>query len=792
MSTTTVGVHREQMIRWLESGRSYEFLTMAAPYLDVCPDDHYVRLMAVREYLKLGLIVPAKELVESPAPASDFPAEFASVRESLRTVTAAPTPWAQHAKRFEDNLIALSGRGVETAPIREAWALRQDDYQLFRDKRGLEQVRTREGSGRWRWFPRLGDHRAVDAARALPEDSATNTPGPYLFEGLDLGWYFQRVYDATRDTFLGYSCALFVIEPDPAAIALLLHLHDWSHILSDPRVFWFVGDSCTDRLWKAWDDDLDLPWPKQAFRLGDFGREGSPSAVKVVEETGEAREAAIRKSLEELERRYASRNVAYWAKRLDESLSGRGAPLRILTAVSTHTTFLQYSIRDARRAFESLGHKCVVLTERAPYHIISPLTYHNAIRELDPDLFFNIDHLRHEFASIIPTNLPVLTWDQDQLPQVFTKKNVARIGPLDFVAACSKSRCLMLGGDPRQFLQTHIPTCPEQFSGDPLTDEECRRYTCDVSYVSHASQTPKAFHEHERAVCKDDRIRALLDAIYELTPPLLEKYRVMRGALPGIIIEEASRRSGVAVRDEESRNWLTGWYLWRLGDRIFRHEGLEWVAQWARRNGRKLRIYGNGWDTHPTLSEFAAGPAENGRELLCIYRASKINLQLMPAGFIHQRALDGLASGGFFLSRRTPNDLRGKTLRALANRIETLGISSTSELLDTTDDKVQSLLNAYIGEWLDRVDRRSDRLLDDIRISAEVLHPEEVFPRFQEILFDSATEFSRAADHFLADESERRSLTDEMRRIVIDHFSYPPTMDLFLRAMCDYFQQARH
>ncbi|MCH8241496.1 MAG: GDP-mannose 4,6-dehydratase, partial [Planctomycetes bacterium] len=120
-------------------------------------------------------------------------------------------------------------------------------------------------------------------------------------------------------------------------------------------------------------------------------------------------------------------------KRFAEALSGQGPPLRILAAVSTHTTFLQYSLRDAQRALQSLGHPCWVLTERQPYEILSPLTYHQAIREWNPDLFLVLDHIRPEFQGILPTNLPMLTWDQDQLPHVFTRANIRRIARQDFL-----------------------------------------------------------------------------------------------------------------------------------------------------------------------------------------------------------------------------------------------------------------------------------------------------------------------------------------------------------------------
>ncbi len=277
--------------------------------------------------------------------------------------------------------------------------------------------------------------------------------------------------------------------------------------------------------------------------------------------------------------------------------------------------------------------------------------------------------------------------------------------------------------------------------------------------------------------------------MYELTPPLLEKHRAMGGALSRHILEEASRRCALVVRDEELWSRLTGWYLWRLGDRIFRHEALTWIGDWARHNQRSFRIYGNGWDSHPTLSEFAAGPAENGRELVCVYRASAINLQLMPAGFVHQRSLDGLAAGGFFLSRSTPYDLKGITLQELDNRIRELGLGTTRDLLESRDEELQRLMRAFFGEWLAQIDPNTMDTLNEIRISAELVHPEEVFHDFGRILFDSASQFAEKADYFLSNEAGRRAIAADMRQVVIDHFGYRAAMDRFLRAMATYLRE---
>jgi hypothetical protein len=804
MPTLTADACRHRLDILLKAGRNYEFLSMAESYLDVCPDDEFIRLMAAREYLKLQLAAPAQDIIEA-APAGGAASEVEAIRATLRELPSGIVPWSRHAARFAANLDSLTARGMQTSLIHGAWARDQRDYQLFHDANRVAQVRRRRTDGRWQWVPLLGHHVALDEARPLPEGLDRHMPLPILFEGLALGGFFERVHRLTSQTFLGYSCALLVAEADPAMFALVLHLRDWSELLADPRVFLFIGPRGLDQLRDVYAAQPNLPFPGHAVRLGTSSPEREATATEAVRDAGERREREIHDSWNRLERQYAGRDVAYWARRFRAALDGHGPPLRILTAVSTHTTFLQHSIRDARRAWEALGHSCRVLTEGAPFEVLGPLTFHQAVREFDPDLFFVIDHLRAEFDRVIPTNLPILTWDQDQLPHVFTRANLQKTAPHDFLAGPSKPACVLAGCNPRQFLHAYIPTSPEQFGGAPLTGDESARYACDVSYVSHASQTAQDFHQEERAKYAAADARYLLDTLYDLMPAAMAEHRVPSGLACMSLVEEAARRCGIAVVDETLRNRLVRWYLWRLGDRMFRHEALEWVARWSRRTGRKFRIYGNGWDRHPSLAEFAAGPADNGRELLCIYRASAVNLQLMPAGFIHQRALDGLAAGGFFMTRRVPQDLRGKTLRQLVDRIHAQSITNQREMFESDDGTLRELLREYFGSPLDWIlgssreprgveGRRGGELdlFQLIQDNAELLCPDEVFPAFDAINFDSAGEFERKAESFLAQEPRRRAIALSMREAALRHFSYQTTMDRFLRAMAGYLAAARN
>jgi hypothetical protein len=246
------------------------------------------------------------------------------------------------------------------------------------------------------------------------------------------------------------------------------------------------------------------------------------------------------------------------------------------------------------------------------------------------------------------------------------------------------------------------------------------------------------------------------------------------------------KAAGLKAIDEQARARLQGWYMWRLADRLFRHEALGWVAEWAARTGRSFRIYGNGWDRHPTLAPFAAGPAANGRELLCVYRASRINLQLMPGGFIHQRALDGLAAGGFFLTRQVPADLRGRTLRRLVQRIDELGVISSDALFSASDPELRALLRNYLGPHVASAACCAADVLTALKVNAELLHPDEAFPGFEEIVFDSSQRFAHLADRFLADDGARARIAAAHRQTVLRHFSYAVAVDQFLRRMAGY------
>lgn len=780
MTTATLSSEREALQQLLDAGDADRFLNRADAYLQTASDDAYIALMACREYLKLGLTDAARDLlplIHGIQPSQDLD----QFRQSVQALPSGAIGWNALTSNFNRNAEALRAAGNEVAVLKEAERKLNQRCRLFRDARGRLQLRSRIAGARHAWIPALRDHDAAERNQPLPEDIRQPMPGPYLFDGIGLGGFFERVARATLNTFLGYSPPLFIIEPDAAVLAAALHLHDLSDLLSDERVFVFAGETWEQDLRAAFDAEPNLPLPAQVVRGGLRTQHAAQRHLQIVRALHEQRARDIENSLIQMQKRYARRDRAWWGRRFSEA--EREGGLRVLAAVSQHTTFLKHSMRDAVRALTHLGHRCIVLTESNHYETVAPLTYHKTIREFEPDVFFALDHIRPEFGAVLPDNLPVLTWDQDQLPQVFTAENVSKLSPLDFVVGYAKHRCIELGANPRQLGYARVPTCLEQFDGPPLTGDERERYTCDVSFISHASQTPRQFHDEERAQYADPGVRRLLDALFEIYPEHLQSERVPTGWVVRHSLTLAKEQCGIARIPLELEQRLLDWYLWRLGDRIFRHDALEWIAAWARTARKDLRLYGRGWENHPTLAEFARGPAEQGRELLCIYRASRINLQLMPAGFLHQRALDGLAAGGFFLTRLVPRDLQGKALRELEAECREQSLRTSREILDCPDENVQRLLRTCYGKWTDAIDRGDEFFSRTLRIACEQDYPDEVFPDFEQITFDSAEEFAQRAARFLQDENARRKTVDSMRKVVANRFSYRAEMARFLREM---------
>jgi hypothetical protein len=326
------------------------------------------------------------------------------------------------------------------------------------------------------------------------------------------------------------------------------------------------------------------------------------------------------------------------------------------------------------------------------------------------------------------------------------------------------------GYPPERFMATMAAVNEARFAPPELSAGDVEKYACDVSFVSHASKPAEAFVAEQ--VARNPHAKALLTDAFERLKSIYDDGLCISHPLHvrGVIREAmAATRSTL---DGPSLDALTGTFAQQVNNALLRHQMLEWTAEL----GVDLRLYGNGWEKHPRLAKFARGPADHQGDLRKIYRASRINLQATPHGAVHQRTLEGLCAGGFFLMRYVPGDRVGEIYRPLWAWCEREGIETDEDLLRHAGPDVMKILGEFqrtVG--LDPF-KLGVSLMDDMRMFADVGFVQSAAvmwaDEYERVAIDSRAALHQRVKHFLANEGERERLAESMRRRVVETATY--------------------
>ncbi len=703
--------------------------------------------------------------------------EFGELASRLSAGEPGHVAWKSRARRFSANLRALATRDADAAEhVRHAWDAQRDTFELHQCRDGNVQIRPAGPVWPPRWLPALDDHRAAaDRRIAIPR---TLIPPPILFDSVGTGWEVDFAWKRTHRVFLEASSALYIVENSAAMFAVALHAHDWRKLLADPRVCVFVGEAAARQFADLLETDAAWPAPAQRFMLRCDADHADDTLQSIIDSVARSRAAEAASRRAQIATRLEDRDSAWWADRFAAATRNDGSatdqPLRILGLTSIHTTFLQYSMRDCLRALERLGHQTKLLIEPAPHQHLDPTAALRTQAEFDPDLILVLSRMRDECSAIAHPSIPAVCWDQDALPWVFNPSRSPTLAWNDFLmgfAAVTGPR--RFGWPQHRCMPCPMAASADTYGAEALSDAELAPYRCDISYVSHASATPEAEVDSVAGWLPDDRLRRIFrTAVDRLLPDWLRG-----GEFPGPIMTavlDAAAADGAPLRVDDAHK--VGQAVGRIGDRAFRHVALDWVADWAERTGRSFALWGNGWDRHPHLARFARGPAANGHELRCIYQGTRINLQLMAYGFLHQRALDGLMTGGFFMARLSLADWQGAMLRELVALFDRFGVEDAGSLRAVTD----TASRARMIEILTRCGRDPRLLTSDdmdvFRQGAESIYAIESLPRFDQITFTDAASFANSAERFLADDGIRAACAQQMHSAVVEQYSYDARM----------------
>lgn len=779
----------------LAAGDNYAFCGSLSFLAEVAPHETEWRVGYLQALVKLGLNTAALQVVHEMQASKPEDRAGQELAASLRKARSGQIPWSSLRRAFAANLVALRSRDEKAAAmVEESWRATSEKYELHQTLDGNYQVRAAGPAWPPRWLPSLDDHRSLAQTRVdLPVGPVL--PPPLLFDGIGLGWEVLHAGERTKHVFLQASSPIYLIEPYPEALAIALHLHDWRELLADARVLWFVGHGCMDRLRALLNADPTWPLVDRCYQIAIFSKEDRPSAVAAVTDVAAARTARAQSLTKEIDQCYSDRDATWWHQRfaeaIDENGRCKGRPLRILGFTSLHTTFLQYSMRDCLRALESLGHETRLMIEPAPHRYLGPETLLEAQLAFKPDVILLISRMRYEKLHMLHPAVPSVTWDQDSLPWVFDKSKRPRLAWNDFLMGFAARGISDQLGWPAQQCHYCAPAgSTATYSADPLPAEQLEPYRCDVSYVSHSSATVEAEFLATEQWLAEGRMRNVFRlAVEELLP-----YWLSGGDYPGpvmTVILDACEQDGLGAPTFDELCKLTQ-PVHRIAGRAFRHVALHWIADWADQTGHTLNLWGNGWEHHPRLAKYAKGAARNGEELRCIYQASRINLQLMQTGFFHQRALDGLMAGGFFLGRRSNADQAGPALRELVMLLDRHRITSIADLESLPNEAARRKIVATLASFGEDARALSPRFIETRRQSALDDFIDEQMPGFEDLLFSSAVEFAEKAERFLADTSLRAQHAATMRRILLEGYSYEARMAEMLLFLRDAFGAQVH
>ena len=586
-----------------------------------------------------------------------------------------------------------------------------------------------------------------------------------LIAGEDLGWLWNALYQlpCQKVAAPGHRAPLYFLTRNWERLWVMLHLQDWQKMLADPRVRLFIGDDAAAQLQESLREDVMCPWPKLSITVEpDLWPEGV-TLEGIIKRAGVAQNADLDLVQEQLKRFITHTTPQQLATRIR-----KGEPLRILGATSRYTTFLQYSMRDWLAGFDRLGHQTKLLIEEHDHHVPNNLFVAQVCAEFKPDVIIAIDHCRKTLLGV-PDDVPVVMWVQDRLPHIYDTKTGLAQGPRDYVIGYARQELSQRFNYPAsRFMPAMVGINDQRFVPRALTAGELERYRCDVSFVSHCVTPAAQIIEAELEKLDKPESRALVDDLFQQLQGI---YDAGGFVSTGDVLMKMINDTLLARRMTCDRSAMLDLFAHRVNNALFRHQAVRWAAH----SGANLHLYGNGWEKHPEFSRFARGVADNQDQLPIIYQASAINLQVTPFGAVHQRLLDGLAAGGFFLLRSvTADDL--EVIRkqiwewCLANQV-----TSGREMLRKCDDQLTALLFKF--QALGVVDPRADieyvyAGLDEAAISNFERTANTMWKESSKVTFSNQAQFTAQIEHFLANPRDRREIATAMRRRVLETHTY--------------------
>ncbi|HEX4796126.1 MAG TPA: glycosyltransferase [Humisphaera sp.] len=599
-----------------------------------------------------------------------------------------------------------------------------------------------------------------------------NCAQPALIAGEDLGWLWNYLYQLPCDlqSAPGHRPPLFFLIGDLERLWVILHVQDWTALLADPRVRLFAGADAFDQFRQSLTQDLLCPWPRISVKVDAAIWPADVTLDQVINAAAQA----MADRLSQLNRQH----VVDFSDVTPQSIAARfanGELLNILGITSRYTTFLQHSMRDWLSAFNRLGHRTHLLIESADHEVPNGVNTSAVCAEFKPDLIVIIDHYRRETPGL-PSQVPVVMWVQDALPNIFNRAAGAAHGSRDYALGFARLRMIQEFGYPAsRYMPAIVGVNDERFAPRELSAAERKQFGCEVCFVSHASTPADGMIDAEIRRLGSPEAKRLLSAIFDRFAAIYKAGQIVTEPITiRQIIDQALIETRTGIPSEQMPA-LFEFFSQRINNALFRHQSLHWLAAM----GVDLRLYGRGWEAHPAFARFAHGIADNASQLATIYQASAINLHISPHGAVHQRVMEGLAAGGFFLMRYCPGDVMERHFRTIWDWCKAEEISTDDALRDRATPAIVEQIEAIAQILQYDPFGPDDSFIQMLRSSEECGYLRSAAAVWDDdydaITFGSAAQLRERVTHYLANPEDRRQRAASMRKPVLDRFTYVAT-----------------
>lgn len=754
---------------------------------------------AVLSFARIGLYGPARDLITDARWGLLQRDEYRALIKQLEHAPTGRVEWSSLAQRFEDNCRKLLTARPHLAAWEQTWRKLPERAALYRSLDGNHHLLMRGEDGVLRGPAPLLDVRGVLDGLKLPHGAHAHTCPPYALCDDRFGALLSRVFALTRRMLHGFSPRLYALEGDAGALGAALYFLEDIEPLCHERVELLIGPDCVERFTALLDGAPQRDLPQHVLGLPAAG-DLQTRVLAALGDISSRRAATATSHLVAARQWYANKTALDWAERF---AAAQREPLRVLGLTSRFTTVLQYVMRDLRAAFERKGHRFHTLIESTDHDLLTPLEITRTVNEFRPDLVIAIDHTRAGQNGLIPERVPFVCWAQDALPHLMTPRAGESMNDLEFFIAPELHQFVTTYRYPAERgLAWTLATDAALYSADPLPEIDLAPHRCDVSYVSNQSQTPEAFvADYLARSMNHDKGRILCEWLWRRI-----ESQVRGGASPPsatLLLPEAREATGIAPSDAAAADLLARTFIHPLSELIFRQSTLEWVAAYCEQTGRTLRLYGLGWESHPRLGRYACGVARNGAMLRAVYQASRVNLQVIGSGAVHQRLLDGLAAGGFFLIRACPLDRLHEPVTALLDEVDRLGLSGDATFSPSDHPVLAAALAKarYLRGLAPMPPGGDSKPPDVLRITSEELaHYRDlassgyrrvagaVFADYASVSFSGREELHARLGRFLESPQSRTAVANRMREVVLQRFTYDSLVGAFMNLLARYFR----